>query len=107
MQVDELESSLKEVNAAFATLDEQMSHVSQTAAKVGNRLQVSAPPPLCCSWRYLQVVALVPLVLLRLGNRVLSSLSFYAVAGFNRATVFLPLKLHASQEAWFAALGNS
>jgi len=39
-----MEEGLAEAQAAFATLDAQMSLESQTAAKIGDRLHVSSIP---------------------------------------------------------------
>lgn len=40
-----MEEGLEKAQGAFAALDAQMSHNSQTAAKIGNRLHVRRPPP--------------------------------------------------------------
>jgi hypothetical protein len=53
MTVEMLEASLADVNASFETLDEQMSHLSQTAANVGNRLQVG--PVIAQKWIALEL----------------------------------------------------
>lgn len=37
----ELEAVVEEVHNQFQSLDQQMSHASQTATKIGDRLQVS------------------------------------------------------------------
>ena len=40
-EVTELEAVVEEVHNQFQSLDQQMSHASQTATKIGDRLQVS------------------------------------------------------------------
>lgn len=39
-EVTELEAVVEEVQVQFQSLDQQMSHASQTATKIGDRLQV-------------------------------------------------------------------
>lgn len=39
-EVTELEAVVEEVQEQFQSLDQQMSHASQTATKIGDRLQV-------------------------------------------------------------------
>lgn len=47
-EVTELEAVVEEVQDQFQSLDQQMSHASQTATKIGDRLQVCMLELLCC-----------------------------------------------------------